>query len=199
MKKIYQIIRPFLLIIFGALILLCFLNLLQAEGETLAIGIIAIVMAAYYITVGILGVVIGDKINGQVRKLLDLISLVLFPLFTFINTLLAVIQAADFLGPNGWVISIITMGGSIGMVVTYLMASFSVNSLLRRLAQLFGLIFVLVLLLDILFTFNGTPVNLGDINVPTFAIYFIFANMIIVNLPNIGSEPSDNSEEEKID
>ena len=199
MKKIYQIIRPFLLIIFGALILLCYLNLLQAEGEALAIGIISIVMAAYYLTVGILGVVLSDKINGQVKKLLDLFSLVLFPLFMFVTTLLAVIQTVDYLGPNGWVISIITMGGSIGMVVTYLMASFSVNSLLRRLAQLFGLIFVLVLLLNILFTFNGAPVDLGDINVPMFAIYFIFANMIIVNLPNIGSEPSKNNEEEKLD
>ena len=84
------------------------------------------------------------------------------------------------------------------MVTMYLLATFTNSKVFTKLAQLFGMIFVLVLILNILFTTAGNPVDLGDISVPFFAIYFIFANMIFVNLPLIGND-EENEEVEKID
>ena len=108
MKKVTDFLRPNILIVFGALLLLFFLNYLQYTGGTLAIGIIAVIMSAYYLAIGILGIIIGDKLP---KKILDIISVVFFPVFMFVLFLIQTIQAAqidNFMGPTAWIIAILT-------------------------------------------------------------------------------------------
>ena len=61
MKKLQDIIRPFLAIILGALLFLVYLNYLQLQGATLAVGIIAVIFSAFYVALGILNIVLGNK------------------------------------------------------------------------------------------------------------------------------------------
>ena len=69
MKKITELIKPFMAIIFGVLLLLTYLNLLSSEeGKTLAIGICAVVISAYYFFIGIFGI-LGPKLRGVAKKI----------------------------------------------------------------------------------------------------------------------------------
>ena len=68
MKRLHEIIRPFLAIILGALLLLMYLNSFQGEGEVLDIGIIAMVVAAFYIGVGVVGLTLNNRLPGTAKK-----------------------------------------------------------------------------------------------------------------------------------
>ena len=49
MKRLYDTIQPFMAIIFGALLLLVYLNYLDNEnGYFLALGILGVIMASYF-------------------------------------------------------------------------------------------------------------------------------------------------------
>ena len=184
MKKIGELIKPFVSIIFGALLFLIYLNYLSLTGSGLALGIIGVVLATYYLAVGILGIVLGEKFNKGVKKILDLISIVLFPAFMFVYFLLTTINAAqaNILLPTGWVIAITSMAGSILMVVAYLLAALLNNKVLTRLGFLFSAIFVLALLLDVLFSTEGLPIVLGNINIIGVVTYAVYIFMLFNSL-----------------
>ena len=180
MKKIGDIIKPFISIIFGALLFLVYLNYLSTGGTTLAIGIIGVILAAYYLAVGIVGTVLGEKMPGGVRDILDLVSIVLFPTFMFVVFLIRTInvaQAGELL-PTGWVIAITSMTGALLMVVVYLLAKLLDIKLLTRFAFMFSAIFILALLLDVTFNSTGAPIVLGSINIIGLVIYLVYTYML---------------------
>ena len=72
MKKVSELIKPYITIIFGALLLLIYLNYLSFKEMALAIGIIAVVIASFSLVGGILFVVMGDKMNDTLKKYLIL-------------------------------------------------------------------------------------------------------------------------------
>ena len=178
MKKISELIRPFICVILGALLLLFYLNWLAGSGVTLGIGITAIVMAAYYLAVGILGVVLGDKMGGA-RKIIDIISIAFFPLFMFVYFLLIIINAAQAMGPTGWTIAIVSMIGALAFPVFYIVSRFVNVKWLSRIAVLFGAIFILVLITNVLFDTVGNPIVLGNINIIGLVIYSVYSYMLI--------------------
>ena len=171
MKKVTDFLKPNILIVFGALLLLFFLNYLQYGGGTLAIGIIAVIMSVYYLAIGILGIIVGDKLP---KKVLDLISVMFFPVFMFILFLIQTIQAAqidNFMGPTAWIIAILSMIASLALPAIYLISKLMNKGPLARFTYLFAAIFVLALLLSILFNARGDSVVLGNINMILVAIY----------------------------
>ena len=175
MKKFSELLKPFYSIILGALMLLFYMNWLQGGGSVLALGIIAMVLAAYYIGIGILAVVMGDKITAATRGVLDSLSVLLFPLFMFVFFLLSAIGGG--LNPTGWVIIILGMVTALGFIVLYILSVFGKNDSLKNLTRLFAFTFILSLLLSILLLFgDGT---LGGIDIVQFAICFIFSTMLI--------------------
>lgn len=180
MKKIGDIIKPFVSIIFGALLFLIYLNYLSVTGWPLAIGILGVILAAYYLTVGILGIVLGNKLDKGVKKILDLISIVLFPTFMFVIFLMNAINYAKegLLLPTGWVISVISMIGAIFMVVAFVLAALLNIKFVTRLAFLFAAIFVLALLLNVLFSVEGAPIVLGNINIIGVVTYGVYVYML---------------------
>ena len=180
MKKIGDIIKPFVSIIFGALLFLIYLNYLSVTGWPLAIGILGVILAAYYLTVGIIGIVLGNKLDKGVKKILDLISIVLFPTFMFVIFLMNAINYAKegLLLPTGWVISVISMIGAIFMVVAFVLAALLNIKFVTRLAFLFAAIFVLALLLNVLFSVEGAPIVLGNINIIGVVTYGVYVYML---------------------
>lgn len=179
MKKVQEIIRPFLAIIIGALMLLYYLNYLQLREMGLVIGIMGVTFAAYYLAIGILEVVLGDKIPAIGRKVLTSISLSLIPFLLFLYSLFIMINNHDALGPTGWTLAILKMVAALAFIVMLMLSMFSKNKLAGRLGFLFAAIFVLALLADILFDFAGVPNALGNLDIIMTVIYILFVSMLM--------------------
>ena len=179
MKKIKELLKPFIFIIFGALLFLFFFNYLGVGGAGLAIGIVAIVLAAYFLVVGILSVVLGDKL-GKARGVLNLVGVATFPLLLgviFLLNLIGNVQADVYLGPNGWTIAILSIASAFTLGVLLFIAYFVKSKGFHRVTFLFGSIFVLALLLDILIA-DGFAVTLGNIVVLQVVLYLCYTSML---------------------
>lgn len=199
MKKVTDFLKPNILIILGAILFLYFLNYLSLQEEGLAIGIIAVVISAYYLAVGILGVVIGNKLSPMLKKIFEIVAVCLFGTFMFLLFLLTTIQAAqieDFMGPTAWTIAILSMVASLAFVGIYAVARLVKKDILMRFAYLFSAIFVLALLLDILFDVRGNGIALGEINVLLVVIYVIFTIYLFDTLKNESAQPAPQKAEE---
>lgn len=188
-KKFTDFIKPNILIIFGALLLILNLNALSAKGTALALGIVAVLISVYYLTVGILLVIMGNKFSSQIQKVFETLSVSLFAIFMFVNFLLTAIGGG--MGITDWVITILSMVSSLALVIVYIMFKFGAPNLLRF-TYLFALIFVLALLLDVLFNAGGT---LGGIDVFLVVIYSAYSFYLFSSL-NKGKEVSAQETQE---
>ena len=200
MKKIGDFLKPNILIIFGALLLLNFLNYLSLNGAGLAIGIIAVILSAYYLAVGILGILIGNKFSPQLKKVFEVISVSLFGVFMFIYFLLTTINGAQInglMGPTAWTIQILSMAAALGLIVVYTIARLVNKDVLMRFAYLFSAIFALALLLNILFDISGNSRVLGNVDILLVVIYVIFTFYLFSTLTNKAEskeEPEEKAE-----
>lgn len=199
MKKVTDFLKPNILIIFGALLFLYYLNYLQGEETTLAIGIIAVILSAYYIAVGVLGVVAGNKLSAQLKVIFEVVSVCLFAVFMFLIFLLTTINAAKiegFMGPTAWTIAVLSMIAALALAIIYPVARLTNVGVMVRLAYLFSAIFALALLLDILFTVAGNGINLGGINVILTCIYIIFTFYLFNSLVSNAAQAPAKKEEQ---
>ena len=203
MKKIGDFLKPNILIIFGALLLLYFLNYLSLNGAGLAIGIIAVVLSAYYLAIGILGIFVGNKFTPQLKKIFEVISVSLFGIFMFVFFLLTTINGAQInglMGPTAWTIEILSMVAALAMVAVYIIARFANKDVLMRFAVLFAAIFALALLLNVLFDITGNSRVLGNVDILLVAIYAIFVFYLfntLTNKPEANEEAAKEVEEKK--
>ena len=166
MRKFTDFFKLNILIILGALLLIVNLDALSAAGATLALGIVAILISVYYLIVGILLVIMGNKFSATSQKVFETLSVSLFAIYMFVYFLLTAVGGG--MGLTGWVVSILSMVSSLALVIIYIMFKFADAPNLIRFTYLFALIFVLTLLLDVLFNAGGA---LGGINVFLVAIY----------------------------
>ncbi len=178
MQKIREIIKPFIAIIFGALFFLMFFNLLAATGAYLALGIIATIFAAYYLAIGIVGFILGSKMPEPLKKIFDAVSAGLFPLFVFLNTLLMIIANHEYIGPAGWIIAVVGLMGSLTAAGLCPVAVMVKNKLLVRLGFFAAALFSLVLLMNILFALDGTPMAIGAVSIVGLAVSLLFVSML---------------------
>ena len=197
MKKIKELLKPFIFIIFGALLFLFYFNGLSSKGAGLAISIIAIVLAAYFLTVGILSVVLGDKL-GKAKGILNLVGVAIFPLFYGVIELITLINLADiegYLGPTGWTISILTIAAAFGLGGLLFVSYFVRSKGLHRVTFLFGAIFVLALLLDVLLLVDGTPATIGQVVILEVVLYGAYVSMLF----DVLSSLKENKEPKKVE
>ena len=180
MKKIKELLKPFIFIIFGALLFLFFFNYLGVGGAGLAIGIVAVVLSAYFLTVGILSVVLGEKL-GKARGVLNLVGVATFPLLMGVIFLLDLIGKAQdkytYLGPSGWTIAILSIAAAFAIGIMLFIAYFVKSKGFHRVTFLFGAIFVLALLIDVLIQ-DGFAVALGQIIVLQVVLYGCYVSML---------------------
>ena len=160
---------------------------MQYQDEALALGIIAVILAAYYVARGVLGVVVGDKMPQKLTLVFDILSVCLFAMFMFMQTLLTVVEihklAAEMnipadMGPTAWTIAICNMAAALGLVGFYIVSKFVKAKVVARFAMMFGAIFVLSLILDVLFDSNGSAVALGNIVVAVLLLYVTYTVML---------------------
>lgn len=200
MKKIGDFLKPNMFIIFGALLLLYFLNYLSLNGASLAIGIFAVILSTYYLVVGILGILIGNKFSPQLKKIFEVLSVSLFGAFMFIYFLLTTINGAQInglMGPTAWIVQILSMAAALGLAVVYTIARLVNIDALMRFAYLFSAIFALALLLNILFDISGDSRLLGNVDILLVIIYVIFTFYLFSTLTNKAEskeEPEEKAE-----
>ena len=197
MKKIGDFLKPNMFIIFGALLLLYFLNYLSLNGASLAIGIFAVILSTYYLVVGILGILIGNKFSPQLKKIFEVLSVSLFGAFMFIYFLLTTINGAQInglMGPTAWIVQILSMAAALGLAVVYTIARLVNIDALMRFAYLFSAIFALALLLNILFDISGNSRLLGNVDILLVTIYVIFSFYLFSTLTNKAESKEESQE-----
>lgn len=178
MKKFYEKIKPFFLVILGALILLSYLVCVQGEGATLALGIISIVVAAFYIGYGLVVLFIGSKLPATLKKILDVVVVSLFPAFVFTELLMTTINLYKVYTPTGWTIAILGMIAALAVIVVYIVATFVKAKILGKLVPIFALTFVLSLLMNVLFDAIGLPMVLGNVTIVYLIIYAVYTAIL---------------------
>ena len=196
MKKVLDLVKPFLFIILGALLLLIYLNWLQLQDAQLAMGIIGVVIAVYYLGLGIVVAIIGDKLPASLRGILDLVAICLYPVYGFVGSLINVIDLHDLLGPTGWVIIISSMVAALAVAGLYAVANFVKIKLLVRLAQLAAMVYALTLILDIVFDFAGGVTVLGDIPLVVIAVYACYGFELFKAVGALTAEEAPKAETE---
>ena len=195
MKKVIEIVKPLSAILFGALFFLEYFNYLAASDAALAVGIIATVFSIYYLFVGVFTFILGDKMSTGLRKVFDIVSLVLFPLFIFVFYLLLTIVDADFIKPAGWIIMVASLSGSITAAIICPLARAIKNSTLKKLGFLFAAIFVTVLLMNLVFMPDGTPEVFGGVQIVELAVDILFASMLFACLSKEDKEKKAEEDE----
>lgn len=200
MKKIQKVAKPFLSIVFGALLLLTYLNWLSSGGGALVIGVIALLMSLYYLGAGITEAVAGDKLPQKAKKVFDIIDISLFSAFASIYYLLYITNLSDQMGPTGWIVALAALLLSLALAIFSIIARLVSNPVLKRLDVLFSALFMAVLVLTLLFDSAGNPVTLGSIDVISLVIYALFGVMLLESLTSKETKPvetpSDNAQEE---
>lgn len=200
MKKIQEVAKPFLSIVFGALLLLTYLNWLSLSGGALVIGIIALLMSLYYLGAGITEAVVGEKLSPKAKKVFDIINISLFSGFASIYYLIYITNLSDRMGPTGWIVALAALLLSLALAVFSIIARLVSNPVLKRLDVLFSALFMTALVLTLLFDSVGNPITLGSIDVISLVIYALFGMMLLESLTNKPAEPieapSDNVQEE---
>ena len=200
MKKIQVVAKPFLSIVFGALLLLTYLNWLSLDGGALVIGVIALLMSLYYLGAGITEAVAGDKLPQKAKKVFDILNISLFSAFASIYYLLYITNLSDQMGPTGWIVVLAALLLSLALAIFSIIARLVSNPVLKRLDVLFSALFMAALVLTLLFDSVGNPIKLGSIDVISLVIYALFGMMLLESLTNKDTKsvetPSDNVQKE---
>ena len=197
MKKVTDFLKPNILIIFGALLFLYYLNFLSYRGAGLALGIVAIVFSVYYLAIGVALVLMGNKLAPSVEKVLGVVSTSLFIIFMFVYFLLATINLARAMGPTAWTIKILSMIASLALLVIFALYKFGGSQISLRLANLFSAIFTLALLLDLLFDGAGNSTVLGNVDVLLVVIYAVYTFILFSALGKTEAAPAENAAKEE--
>ena len=196
MKKVTDYLKPNILIIFGALLFLYYLNFLSYKGEGLALGIFAVVISVFYLGVGIASVLIGGKFSASAKKGIEVLSVSLFAIFMFVYFLLTTINLAKYMGPTAWTIEILSMIASLALVTVYIASKLIGQPIFLRFAYLLSAFFVLALLLDLLFDGVGNSKVLGNIDVLLVVIYGVFAFYLFGSLDKAEDAPEQAKTDE---
>ena len=183
MKKLCGMFKPFLSIIFGSILFLLYLNYLQSNNGII-LGVIGFLLSLYYLAVGITEVFFNKKIPISFKKVLNLLSVVLFPFLMFVHDIFVIRGNSSYFGPTAWVIVIFSLVGSVAMITIYVISFFIRNKTLRKLEYLFFGIFALILLLSLTFDISGAPIRLGDLDIVSIVLYLFYLGILFVYIVN---------------
>lgn len=181
MKKYGSILQAILPTIIGAFMLLLYMNLLNGQGALLALGIIGVIVAAYYLVSGITGALLS-KNKGNLGGLLKKGNVVIFPIFMFVVFLITVINGANALGPTGWVIAILSLIAALGFAIAAIFNWVANSEAISKLTTLLGILFILALALTVFFDPTGAPNALGNIELASTVVYVLYTILAVTVL-----------------
>ena len=170
---------------FGALLFIYFLNFLSYSGAVLGIGISAVVIAVFYLTIGVTFALTGDRISLKAQKVYRLLSVVMFAVFMFLNFVLTTTIWSGRMGATAWTIKIVSIAVSLAFAIFYVVAQCTDEPMMQRLARLLSFAFVVSLVFDLLFDVTGSGKTLGDIDVLLVVIYGVYTFYLFNSLEKI--------------
>ena len=170
---------------FGALLFIYFLNFLSYTGAVLGIGISAVVIAVFYLTIGVTFALTGDRISLKAQKVYRLLSVVMFAIFMFLNFVLTTTIWSGRMGATAWTIKIVSIAVSLAFAIFYVVAQCTDEPMMQRLARLLSFAFVVSLVFDLLFDVTGSGKTLGDIDVLLVVIYGVYTFYLFNSLEKI--------------
>lgn len=179
MKK-FNLLRPCLNMAFGTLLVFTYLNLLSTgDAASIVLGVIALIFGLTHIAVGVLEILMENKLPDMAKDILQVCSVAMYPTFVFVVVLIAVIQAGGNIAPAGWILAIIMLASSLGLAALYAIYYFLRNKVLRPFVFLAAILFAVSCLLDLVFTFNGNARALGDITLVELLLYGAYAGLVL--------------------
>ncbi len=184
MKKLCEMFKPFLSIIFGSILFLLYLNYLQSNSGMQILGVIGFLLSLYYLAIGIIEVFFDKKIPISFKRVLNLLSVVLFPFLMFVHYIFVIRGNSNYFGPTAWVIAIFSLVGSVAMITIYIISFFVQNKTLRKLEYLFFGIFALILLLSLAFDVSGAPIRLGNLDIVSIVLYLFYLGILLAYIIN---------------
>lgn len=200
MKKIQELIKPIFLVVFGVIMLLIYLGGLgNDDAKFLVLAIFGVVFAAYYISVGLLNVTMGEKMNATLKMFLDILNVSLFAFLMLYQTIVNMILWVDLdmMNTTGWIVNIYSIAAALGLIVfMVLVKTATKQSFLDRLLPLFAVLFALALLLNLVFSPAGVPVPVGELVMVEVALYAMFLPVMFnaIGKPQGSEEPKQIEE-----
>ena len=185
MKKLMDLIKPFLALVLGVLMFLFYLNYYigsNVPGTQLALGIIGLIIGSWLIFAAIMGIA-WPKMPVGLKKVFDIISIASFAGFMFVVFLMNVIGNYGTMGASSWIIYILAMVASLGLCVVYIISRFVKGDAMAKVASIFGLVFVLALVSSLLFPAdNQFLVTLANIPLVPVIMYVIYCSLLFKSL-----------------
>ena len=199
MKKVIEIVKPLLLVIFGALLLLIYMNYFQDGMPTfvIVIGVLGVIFGAYYIVAGIINVVLGEKVNKTLKMVFDILDVSLFPLLFFLEAINVIVNLVDYMGATAWIIQLLSIVAAIGLIILFIISRISKAQILNRFTYMSGALFALALLLDIIFEATGEPTVIGNVPMVILAINVIFTSIMFTAIGKPNQEEAPQVEEKQ--
>lgn len=183
MKKVLDLVKQFVAIVFGALIILCYLNDLSVGGTATVRAVFAFLVGSYFILIGLLGMLCKEQIGEKALKIMNGAGMAAYASLFFLIVMLDVIDLNAGYGVNGWVIADFALTVSIAFAVLYIIVLFVNNRVVIRLANLFGMLFLLAIVLyGIVFTPIGNRNTLANIALITLIIRVTYASIYLGNI-----------------
>ena len=185
MKKIMGLIKPFLALVLGILMLLYYLNYYIGSGVTgsyLALGIIGLVIGSWLIFAALIGL-LWPRMPVGLKKVFDIVSISSFAGFMFVDFLMEVINTYQAMGASSWIIYVLGMVASSGLCAVYIISRFVRGDAMSKVASIFGLVFVLALISRLLFPASAQgPVSIDDIPLVPVLMYVIYCFLLFKSL-----------------
>ena len=198
MKKAFCFLKGNILLFIGALLFFAYLNYFAAGNALLALGIIATLTAIYFIVIGVLNVLIGDKFSALMRKVFEIIAVCSFALLLFTGTVISLVNMIQistnpnsnmtFL-PNAWLIMIIASLTSFALMGFYPVARLVKGAAIKKLGFVFASLFAVGALLNVIFDAQGTAITLGDVPFVYVTILIAFNFYLFETLVDAKEEP----------
>ena len=158
-------------------VLLVFLSIVLFEaggGTSITLGVFSLLIGLAFIVFNILLLV---KPEGPLADISALVFDLGYPLYMFLSALMMIIQLADYLDVNGWIIYLLILLSGLGFVVFRLVAKFVTADGLVKLAFLLNMVFLAAVVLSFVFSPLGGLKGLGDISILDIVLFACFTMM----------------------
>ncbi len=186
-------IRPFLGFVLGGLLILVYLNYVNAiyvqneVYELFVLGIIGLLVASCYLALAILQFIFGERAPA----FMGILSVVLFPSLICVEALLYTIlllRSGQTISATGWIINLTLILGVLMFVPMYIVAYFTKVKALQRLAFLSGSILFLGLIVNLMFGYDGSTVAIGQVSLAGLVIYVLYGSILFTTLAKLNTK-----------
>ena len=160
----------------------------DGDAESIIAGIFAILIGACYFLIVLCASFIEKKNLGKFAKTFLIAG---FPLYYLLIDIFTLFDAADYFELIGWIIIIVRLLSGLGILVFAILLSFKKDDKFKKIKDYSLLIFLCMLIVNIIFSYRGTPLTITGTSLLQYAFIACFA-FIAFNALNEASDECEN-------